>query len=513
MQALPAALRQRLQAERERRSQRRRFRPEDLCRRGSKTALEQLAFIRDKSRWKIACCSRRAGKTHACAILLLAYALEVPESLCLYVTLTRLSGKRIVWRRLLKLNREYGLGGKADRAELTITLPNGSEIRIMGCKDESEADKIRGIDPAPRLVVLDEAQAFRPYVQELVEDALEPMLIETKGTMVLIGTPGKVRSGYFYDACAKADEAMRERLNVAAPANDNEDDDEGERKVLSWSVHHWTIADNPFIDDVPAELANIRKRKVWTDVTPTYQREYLGRWVAEHDALVYKYDQERNGWVALPDLTDLAWKCVLIVDQGYDDADAIGALWFRLGKPGVWLEERHHERRQSAGQLVDVARKHWDALKGRCIRMGWDEGGGGKKVAEDARMAGLPVEAVEKGPGSKVAGIELTNTALISGCLKVPAIGHAAADAGKVTWDPKARGVKLSERYHTDIWDTVNYGLRWLVGMVPLNRPAELPAVVDEVEKARQELAERAKQRLKTNASKKDWVKKALGRR
>jgi hypothetical protein len=59
----------------------------------------------------------------------------------------------------------------------------------MGCKDETEAEKIRGIDPAPRLVVLDEAQAFKPYVQSLVEDALEPMLIETKGTMVLIGTP------------------------------------------------------------------------------------------------------------------------------------------------------------------------------------------------------------------------------------------------------------------------------------------------------------------------------------
>ena len=512
MQALPAALRQRLQAERERRSQRRRFRPEDLCRKGKRVATAQLAFIADTSRWKVACCSRRAGKTVACAILLILSALEHAGSLNLYVTLTRRSGKRIVWKRLLQLNRDYGLGGEANRSELTLTFPNGSSIEVGGAKDETEIEKYRG--PAWQLVVLDEAQSFRDYIQEFVDDVVIPTLIETKGSMVMIGTPAKVRAGFFYQAVQHAPDALRSLMNVAAPANDNAgDEDEPAGRIVGWSVHHWTIADNPFIDDVPAELAGIRKRKGWTETAPTYQREYLGRWVAEHDALVYKYDQERNGFLALPDLTDLAWKCVLIVDQGYDDADAIGALWFRLGKPGVWLEERHHERRQSAGQLVDVARKHWDALKGRCIRMGWDEGGGGKKVAEDARMAGLPVEAVEKGPGSKVAGIELTNTALISGCLKVPAVGHAAADAGKVTWDPKARGVKLSERYHTDIWDTVNYGLRWLVGMVPLNRPAELPAAVDEVEKARQELAERAKARLKSNASKKDWVKKALGRR
>lgn len=454
----------------------------------------------------MASCSRRAGKTHACAILLLQAALEVPDSLSLYVTLTRLSGKRIVWRRLLKLNRDYGLGGKADRAELTLSLPNGSEIRIMGCKDESEADKIRGIDPAPRLVVIDEAQAFKPYVQELVEDALEPMLIETKGSMVMIGTPAKVRDGYFYEAVQHAPEALRKLMNVAPPANDNQGDDDEPGKVLGWAVHHWTIADNPFIDDVEDELDAIRRRKRWTKDAPTYQREYLGRWVTEHDALVYKYDQERNGYATMPDFSGLEWHCILIVDQGYHDADAIGALWFRKGKPGVWLEERHHERKRSAGQLADEAKKHWEALKGRCIRFGWDEGGGGKKVAEDLRLQGIPVEPVDK--LGKIAGIEDTNTALLAGGLKVPANGQAAADAGKVTWDPKARGVKLSERYHTDMWDVVVYGLRWLVAMVPLNQPAELPAPEDEIAKAARASAERAKERQKR--SKKDWVKAAL---
>src|SRR5438105_2336924 len=181
MPGLPRPLLRQWRDEGARRKSRRRFDADALCRRGKRTAVEQLGFIRDPSRWKVACCSRRSGKTHAAAILLTDFATSRPNSLALYVTLSRLSGKRIVWRRLLELNREFELGGEANRSELTISFPNGSEIRIMGAKDEAQCDTIRGIDPAPSLVVVDEAQAFRPYVQELVEDVLEPMLIETKG--------------------------------------------------------------------------------------------------------------------------------------------------------------------------------------------------------------------------------------------------------------------------------------------------------------------------------------------
>jgi hypothetical protein len=29
-----------------------------------------------------------------------------------------------------------------------------------------------------------------------------------------------------------------------------------------------------------------------------------------------------------------------------------------------------------------------------------------------------------------------------------------------VTWDPKARGVKISGKFHTDVWDVIVYALR-----------------------------------------------------
>jgi hypothetical protein len=75
-----------------------------------------------------------------------------------------------------------------------------------------------------------------------------------------------------------------------------------------------------------------------------------------------------------------------------------------------------------------------------------------------------------------------------------------------VTWDPKARGVKFSERYHTDMWDVVVYGMRKLVGIVPLDRPAELPVEPDPME-----MDEVARvRRIRARGVPADWVKGAL---
>jgi uncharacterized small protein (DUF1192 family) len=70
----------------------------------------------------------------------------------------------------------------------------------------------------------------------------------------------------------------------------------------------------------------------------------------------------------------------------------------------------------------------------------------------------VPVEAAKK--DEKNAAIDDTNDALKEGVLRIPINSQAAADAARVTWDPKARGVKISGKYHTDIWDGIVYGRR-----------------------------------------------------
>jgi hypothetical protein len=423
----------------------------------------------------------------------------VPEALCLYVTLTRLSGKRIVWRRLLKLNRDYELGGEVDRSELTLTLPNGSEIRIMGCKDEAEADKLRGIDPAPRLVVIDEAQAFKPYVQELVEDALEPMLIETKGTMVLIGTPGPVRQGYFYErACRAGDDAYLARTNVERSP---------EGTARAWSVHHWTIAQNPFIDDVEDELGKLRRRKAWTVEHPTYQREYLGRWVTEHDALVYKYDHARNGYRELPPHDGAEWRCIVAWTRATTTPTPSAGCGSARASPGCGWK-----------RCTSSASSERGPGDGRCRRVGAGEGAlhlrgvGLRRAGGEDRRGRAPAGAAHRGGGEepREQGGRRGDGEHRPGP-RLPA--HAAGRAGCERRRPGDLGPEGAGREVQRALPHGHLGRRGirdarLVGIVPMDRPAELPVPVTTNEL--EERARAARIRARGQAAG-DWVKSALG--
>ena len=112
----------------------RQFRVESFC------FAEQIAFISDPARYKTAVCSRRSGKTIASAVYLTHTARSRPGTVSLYITLSRSNAKRIVWPDLLKINREYDLGGSANETELSLKFPNGSIIYLSGAKDKTEIE-------------------------------------------------------------------------------------------------------------------------------------------------------------------------------------------------------------------------------------------------------------------------------------------------------------------------------------------------------------------------------------
>jgi len=174
-----------------------------------------------------------------CAVDLVYTASTIADITCLYITLSRKNAKRIIWRELLKLVKEFKLDCVVDKVELSITFPHqtgDSVIYVTGAKDEAEIEKFRGL--ALYKVYIDECQSFREYIQELVDDVIEPALFDHDGSLTLIGTPGPVCGGYFYDAC------------------------HGD----GWSHHKWTLHDNPHIErksgkTVEQLLAAQRKRR------------------------------------------------------------------------------------------------------------------------------------------------------------------------------------------------------------------------------------------------------------
>src|ERR1700753_2203232 len=141
---------------------------------------KQFEFVHDPHPFKTAVCSRRSGKTVACAAHLISTALSQPDINCLYITLSRSTAKKIIWTELKKINRDYNLGAIFNETDLFVKFPNASVIYVSGANDESEIDKFLGVPL--KLCYIDECQSFRSYIRELIDRVIAPSLMDYAGS-------------------------------------------------------------------------------------------------------------------------------------------------------------------------------------------------------------------------------------------------------------------------------------------------------------------------------------------
>lgn len=389
---------------------------------------KQYDFIMDPAPYATAVTSRRAGKTVACAADLLNTAITYPGSTGLYITLSRANAKIILWPIIKGINEKYKLGFEVNESDLSLKR-NNSNIYLSGVKDSSEIEKYRGM--ALKKVYLDEMQAMRSYVKELVDDVLDPACIDHNGQIRAIGTPGPVPVGYFHD--------------VATGPN--------------WKHHFFTIWDNPFISNAEERLEMVLKRRGLTREDPSIQREWFGKWSLDLSALVFRYDETINHYDELP--TGIVWEHIIVADFGFDDADAIAVLAFNIKHPTAYLVEEIITTKQGitplANQLIKLSSKY------KPMKILGDFGALGKKIAEELQQRfQIPIEAAEK--SRKLEYIELTNDSLRTGKLKAKKTSRFAQDSLLLEWDKdNPEKPKISDHYHSDICDAVLYGHRELL--------------------------------------------------
>lgn len=388
---------------------------------------QQLEFVKDPSRFKLALTTRRAGKTVSCAAALISTALSEPFLVCLYITLSRTNAKKIVWRELKKIDRQFNLKFDFNESELSAQAPNGSIIYCSGASDRTEIEKFRGL--AIKLCFIDECQSFPDYIRELIDDVIAPALMDHAGTLCLIGTPGPIPTGFFYDASQGG----------------------------YWSKHMWTFWDNPYIKNAKAVFEEELRRKGVDASNPSIQREWYGKWVLDTDSLVYHYDAKVNHYEELP---KGKLNYILGVDLGFNDADALAVLAWSDASPNTYLVEEKVARKQGITELVaeiELLRKKYDISK-----VIVDQGGLGKKIAEElSKRYKIGVQAAEK--VRKVEFIELMNDCLRTGTLKALKDSRFADDCMKVEWDnDKSTPDKkvISKRFHSDICEAVLYAWR-----------------------------------------------------
>ena len=257
---------------------------------------KQLEFIKDTSRRKIACLTRRSGKSTTVGLYLLHQALHNPGSKSIYVNLTKDSAKKVMWHDIFE-TIILKLKVPAELVGLEIRFENGSIIYLAGTDSSAkEKHKLRGQKNI--IAVIDECQSFTTDLKELVESVIMPTLADYDGTLCMIGTPGNSMGEHYWWQLNKPD-----------------------TKYQGWKHFHWDWNDNPFVKtNMRKQVDELVSNNPLIKQTPTFRQEYMGEWVIEANARVYKSDQ--NNYInELPKkFLDGGASYVLSFDLGWNDA-------------------------------------------------------------------------------------------------------------------------------------------------------------------------------------------------
>tara|TARA_R100000951_G_scaffold76179_2_gene64259 strand:- start:18734 stop:20215 length:1482 start_codon:yes stop_codon:yes gene_type:complete len=348
---------------------------------------EQVDFIDDPGKRKAAICSRRSGKSYAAGRYLIKEAMEDEGTVCVYIARTREAAKRILWSSLKEANQQFRLGIKFNNADLIATFPNQSKIMFTGANDASDVDKLRGA--AFSLAVLDEAAFFNINVRELVNEVLTPALLDRDGSLVLISTPNSSCHGFFYDVTEKG--------------------------AYNFSVHRWTVKDNPYMQHAVRAINQDIKNGILNPDDPSYKREYLGIWVRDDQEIVYNYT-EGNLFENRPNSDE--WEYVLGIDLGYHDATAFVVVAWSPDYPCLYIVDEFKQSKMLTSEVEEKINRFMKDYNFTSIVM--DSGGGASKMVLETfkQRSGLPIKPARKS-GDKVGMIKIMNSELAAGKIKL----------------------------------------------------------------------------------------------
>jgi phage terminase large subunit len=365
---------------------------------------QQQQFIFDKSKMKAACCTRRAGKSHVAAIKLLQCAARIPNSTALYLALTQRYAKVIMWRKLKQICTQYKLKVEFKESELICLLPNNSRIVLYGADKENLMDTLLG--DAYCTVVIDEAQSFGTHLQDMIDEVLEPATLDFDGDIALIGTPGPTCNGIFYDAAVGSADY--------------------------YSRHKWSLMDNYHLHNAKTWLEDLKQRRQWTEDNATYRRQYLGEWVIDLSALVYKFNVNKNLYHELP---EVHFNYIIGLDYGWNDATAFCVLAYSEKWPHAYIVDCYGRSSMTPSMIAVELEKLMKKYSPERIIA--DTGGLGKSITEEMRLRyGLPIQAAEK--TEKMTAIDMINCDFVDSRLFVNAkLKNLHMQYEALTWDDK----------------------------------------------------------------------------
>ncbi len=214
----------------------------------------QATIFKDESRFKVAGCGRRFGKSYLATYILINKALH-KQGNYFFVAPTFAQARQILWE-ILKDKTRNGFASNVNESRLEVTLVNGSRIFLKGA---DRPDTMRGVSLSG--VVIDEFATVREP-ETVWQQVLRPALSDQKGWALFISSPAG--RNYFYDLYNNA-------------------------KVLDgWASWQFTTLDGGYVDDEEIESAkhDLDER--------SFRQEYLATFESFSGLVVPNYDRALN---------------------------------------------------------------------------------------------------------------------------------------------------------------------------------------------------------------------------
>jgi Terminase RNaseH-like domain len=393
---------------------------------------QQEAVVASSARSRLMLCGRRAGKTRGIRYLALDAAERFPGETVPVCerTLTSQATKNL-WDELRAFEDTYQLGIRFKDTLKICELPNRSRIELIATDTVKQCDLVRG-GKFPR-VIIDEAGTYRPFVlQYLIEEAATPALVDLSGDLIIAGTPGILKKGYWHDICHRPD---------------------------AWEMHHWTLLDNPHLGSLAKrreELRLVRERAGWDEKHPKYLREYMGVWSAGTGQLMYAgFSPALNVIDRLPERSE--WAFGLSLDFGWQDPTAWVVLAWREGDPNLYVVESSQESELTVhGIALEILK-----LRAR-YRFEWivgDPAGTGKTILESlTRDHGIPMHSAKK--TDKLIHVDAVNHDFRSGRLQLVEQTNRELIADLEILPLNDLGTDAEEGFADHLPDALLYGVR-----------------------------------------------------
>lgn len=213
-------------------------------------------IFNDPHRFLVVVCGRRFGKTTTLIVKQFSYACH-HVGLHGYFAPTYKQAKLIAWKILKAIVPPHYLATRPNETDLSITLRNGSEIRLFGMDN---AENLYGFKLASGI-----CDEYDQMDQDSVDNVLRPAVSDTMGPLYYCGTPDATR-GLLKD--------LFNRVRM----------DQKEGKRTDWNTYHFKSIDGGYIH--PKEIESAREELD----ERTYRQQYEATFEQSEGKVYYAFD-------------------------------------------------------------------------------------------------------------------------------------------------------------------------------------------------------------------------------